>query len=29
MTTLKINGKEVKTNGYFATNGQHYLVIVV
>ncbi|TDM18842.1 hypothetical protein [Macrococcoides caseolyticum] len=27
MTTLKINGKEVKTNGYFATNGQHYLVI--
>ncbi|PKE39923.1 hypothetical protein [Macrococcoides caseolyticum] len=27
MTTLKINGKEVKSNGYFATNGQHYLVI--
>ncbi|WP_340391305.1 hypothetical protein [Macrococcoides caseolyticum] len=27
MTTLKINGKEVKTNGYFATDGKRYFIL--
>ncbi len=27
MTTLKINGKEVKTNGYFLTDGMNYSIL--